>query len=185
MGSRPTRSSIVAAHEGLVARLGRKYDGEFDPLRDCWGCGVTHRTLERAHIIPASAGGSSYAGNFFLLCSPCHRAQPDAASEAAQTRWLIERQSELQATLERIGDVVGAVMKRARDLAGDHAEALVGRWSEQVNVECLVRGAFSDTGRGLPENLYATARAELIESIERFVSSRKSDLFREWISDQA
>lgn len=42
----------------------------------CYACGKACR-VQRAHIIPDSLGGSEEPDNLFLLCIPCHQANPD------------------------------------------------------------------------------------------------------------
>lgn len=39
----------------------------------CWSCGVASGSLERAHILARSLGGSDDVSNFHLLCAVCHR----------------------------------------------------------------------------------------------------------------
>lgn len=44
----------------------------------CYACGIEEEGgLERAHIVPHSLGGSCEADNLFLLCSYCHKENPD------------------------------------------------------------------------------------------------------------
>lgn len=42
----------------------------------CYACGKECR-VHKAHIIPDSLGGTSQPDNLFLLCIPCHQANPD------------------------------------------------------------------------------------------------------------
>lgn len=55
--------------------------GKFDSMEEllegqyCWACGMTStRTLDRAHILAASDGGTDRVENLHLLCRGCHRA---------------------------------------------------------------------------------------------------------------
>jgi HNH endonuclease len=48
-------------------------------------------SLERAHIVPASLGGSSDVGNLILLCKQCHEESPDWPDPNAMARWIAER----------------------------------------------------------------------------------------------
>ncbi|WP_327222962.1 HNH endonuclease [Streptomyces platensis] len=50
-------------------------------------------TLDRAHIVPASLGGSDEASNLLLLCSPCHQESPDWPDPQEMARWVASRPS--------------------------------------------------------------------------------------------
>jgi hypothetical protein len=48
-------------------------------------------TLERAHIVPSSLGGSDDASNIILLCAPCHRDAPDWPDPSEMALWIADR----------------------------------------------------------------------------------------------
>lgn len=48
-------------------------------------------TLERAHIIPSSLGGSDAPSNIVLLCAPCHRDAPDWHDASEMALWIATR----------------------------------------------------------------------------------------------
>jgi len=50
-----------------------------------WERGVT---LERAHVIPRSLGGSDEPENIVLLCYECHLAAPDTVEARYMWQWL-------------------------------------------------------------------------------------------------
>ena len=60
-----------------------------DTARASW----ERATLERAHIIPASLGGSDDASNLLLLCTACHEDSPDWPDPSAMARWIASRPS--------------------------------------------------------------------------------------------
>lgn len=86
---------MVQAGAGLLRRLGiDERIGVASKL--CWGCRKRASALERAHIVAHSKGGSDTdPKNFLLLCSFCHRSQPDMAAIEVQLRWLEERHKRL------------------------------------------------------------------------------------------
>ncbi|WP_373428645.1 HNH endonuclease [Streptomyces sp. B1I3] len=71
----------------------------------CFGCGWyserwdkgsarinwQRATLERAHIVPSSLGGSDGVDNLILLCGPCHKESPDWSDPGEMARWLAAR----------------------------------------------------------------------------------------------
>jgi 5-methylcytosine-specific restriction endonuclease McrA len=48
-------------------------------------------SLERAHVIPLSRGGSNRLRNFVLLCRTCHRDAPDVVDSSLMLKWLQNR----------------------------------------------------------------------------------------------
>lgn len=68
----------------------------------CVCCARNSSTLERAHIIPHSLGGSNDVSNFILLCGKCHRESPDVADEHALIEWVNEQPSEMESLLKLI-----------------------------------------------------------------------------------
>ncbi|MFE2477837.1 HNH endonuclease [Streptomyces sp. NPDC059389] len=49
-------------------------------------------TLERAHIVPRSLGGSDDAANLLLLCRSCHEESPDWSDPEQMARWISTRE---------------------------------------------------------------------------------------------
>ncbi|MFJ8033142.1 HNH endonuclease [Streptomyces sp. NPDC096032] len=57
-------------------------------------------SLERAHIIPSSLGGSDDVSNLLLLCKPCHQESPDWVDPAQMARWIATREERPSRELE-------------------------------------------------------------------------------------
>ena len=53
----------------------------------CWRCGYK-RSLERAHIIPATLGGKDEPQNLVLLCKRCHADGPNVADPEIMWDWI-------------------------------------------------------------------------------------------------
>lgn len=66
-------------------------------------------TLERAHIVPSSLGGSDDASNVILLCSPCHHDSPDWPDPSAMARWIAERPDRASKEVEEVSDWLDAL----------------------------------------------------------------------------
>lgn len=62
-----------------------RYDAQAWGREHTWERGVT---LERAHVVPRSLGGSDEPENIVLLCYDCHLAAPDTAEAQYMWRWL-------------------------------------------------------------------------------------------------
>lgn len=61
-------------------------------------------TLERAHIVPSSRGGSDDASNVILLCAPCHRDSPDWHDRTEMARWIAGRPDRASKEVEEFSD---------------------------------------------------------------------------------
>lgn len=61
-----------------------------------------HASLERAHIVPDSLGGSADVGNIILLCKPCHAESPDWADPSEMARWIAARPARNSRELETL-----------------------------------------------------------------------------------
>ena len=68
-------------------------------------------TLERAHIVPRSLGGSDDASNVILLCSPCHRDSPDWHDPSAMARWIAGRPDRASKEVEEFSDWAKAALE--------------------------------------------------------------------------
>lgn len=68
-------------------------------------------TLERAHIVPRSLGGSDDPSNIILLCSPCHRDSPDWREPSAMARWIAERPDRGSKEVEEFADWCNALQQ--------------------------------------------------------------------------
>jgi HNH endonuclease len=53
----------------------------------CWRCGVKAR-LQRCHIIPEAAGGTTDPSNIIALCAYCHDEAPDVTDPTVMWEWL-------------------------------------------------------------------------------------------------
>ncbi|MGW7053149.1 HNH endonuclease [Streptomyces sp. NPDC054887] len=65
-------------------------------------------TLERAHIVPSSLGGSDEADNLILLCSPCHKESPDWPDPREMARWLAKRPARSSKEFEDLDSWIAA-----------------------------------------------------------------------------
>lgn len=72
-----------------------------------WG----HARLERAHIVPASLGGSADVSNIILLCAPCHRESPDWHEPSEMARWISERPERGSKEVEELSDWFAAMQQ--------------------------------------------------------------------------
>lgn len=68
-------------------------------------------TLERAHIIPSSRGGSDDPSNVILLCAPCHRDSPDWPDPSEMACWIAQRPERGSKELEEMGDWLKALQQ--------------------------------------------------------------------------
>jgi hypothetical protein len=110
---RPPTPSVRRIAEWWIAHgeLERVRHLGVNAVATCWACSYTAIgfTPERAHIVAHSAGGSSVPSNLLLLCSRCHREQPDGAPRSIQIMWAQNHQNcwetaarESQSVLESI-----------------------------------------------------------------------------------
>jgi Phage integrase family/HNH endonuclease len=58
-----------------------------DALDHCWRCTDEER-LQRCHIVPASRGGRDEPSNLVLLCTRCHRENPNVSDAAIMWQWI-------------------------------------------------------------------------------------------------
>lgn len=98
-GTHPSHLRIAEANSELLKRISGGLSVS-EAAKTCWACGKTSSRdsvgwLERAHVISAAAGGTNTPDNFFLLCSVCHREQPDGSSRNAQEVWLLRHDCEI------------------------------------------------------------------------------------------
>lgn len=108
----------------------------------CVCCGRESSTLERAHVIPHSLGGSNDVSNYILLCSKCHRESPDIADESALIEWMNEQPTELENTLRIIRHEMDKYNKE-NQVAVD--EALIKEIFRELNKKAGAHsGRFSD-----------------------------------------
>jgi hypothetical protein len=119
----PRPAAIVAANAALLATLPNA--AGLDPSRACWACGFAFArgAPQRAHVAPASAGGSSDPGNFLLLCAVCHREQPDGQPRAAQEAWLRSRENWRFRRTPEIESALEELRRLAAEAGGDRAIA--------------------------------------------------------------
>lgn len=92
-------------------------------------------TLERAHVVAHSAGGSNEPSNFVLLCHECHARAPMTTDRATMLGWCARHESH--------------EMVLAREVASElHALGVsTERAAEAVSVERL-RAALDEIGAG-------------------------------------
>jgi hypothetical protein len=66
-----------------------------DALDHCWRCTENTTRLQRCHIVPASRGGRDEPSNLVLLCTRCHRENPNVSDAAIMWQW-IKQSTELR-----------------------------------------------------------------------------------------
>lgn len=65
-------------------------------------------TLERAHIVAASAGGPDVPSNYVLLCAKCHAAAPMTHDDSVMFKWCERRTSHTDAQINELrNELVG------------------------------------------------------------------------------
>lgn len=57
-------------------------------MPDCFACGDTPTSLQRAHIIGKQFGVNNQPSNFLLLCRYCHNTCPDVNNRAMVMAWV-------------------------------------------------------------------------------------------------
>jgi hypothetical protein len=129
---------------------------------------------ERAHVVGVANGGSDEPGNFFLLCSRCHRGQPDGAPPKVQCAWLLGHEGEFSITLKIWRSSIRA-MVAAAEAAGD--PELLDVWVGELGVEGL--GALYARGMASAcsshqETVFSTARAGVVEAFKTWVELRSA-----------
>lgn len=82
---------------------------------------------ERAHILSHAAGGSNEPNNLLLLCSVCHREQPDGAPRDAQLKWLSSREPWAARTHRALVGVFGDIANEDLAECGPVVQAGVER----------------------------------------------------------
>lgn len=63
------------------------------------GARWNHATLDRAHVVAASAGGPDTPSNYVLLCAKCHAAAPMTRDERVMFAWCERRPSYVSAQM--------------------------------------------------------------------------------------
>lgn len=177
---RASLRAIVTDQEDLIAQLRDRFE-DFDPLVHCWACGE-ERKLQRAHIMPASAGGPDVGKNYFLLCRRCHQEQPDNASEEAQRQWLFAQRARGWRAFYWLKDnLCTPLIARAEAIAPGLGAALIGRWlssfgaSEEErrnNFYLLMDGKYGATGALLDQGRLNTAKFEVLAHFEHWLEEQ-------------
>jgi hypothetical protein len=90
--SLPSRAAIAAYWSTVPVKWN---DGTTHPMEHndegCWACGWdvdACGTLERAHLVPRSLGGSDEPSNLVLLCRSCHRKAPNTDDAQYMLDWV-------------------------------------------------------------------------------------------------
>ena len=122
MKPRPSIKKIQAAWKGKEPT-----EWAHDPDPCCWSCGKND-TPERAHIVAESLGGSADPLNFLLLCSRCHREQPDTAPREAQMLWIRRRVS----YLDYLSGVIYPIAKAGCDMGVTSEQWNAVGWPTEV-----------------------------------------------------
>ena len=66
-----SRNLSMPSKDEITIHWKKKYDTTFNN-NFCWGCGFSHSTLHRAHLLAHCNGGNEHPDNLILLCKLCH-----------------------------------------------------------------------------------------------------------------
>lgn len=77
----------------------------------CFACGREFDvnslgSLQKAHIIPHSMGGSEEPDNMLLLCPVCHRNSPDTTTKESMISWLYKERKQPPIQIRKAKQVV-------------------------------------------------------------------------------
>lgn len=168
----PNVKAIAAANKSLIARLPDVYSASAHAT--CWACRYTSRGFvpERAHVVGLANGGSNDPDNFFLLCSLCHREQPDGADRGEQEEWLIEHEGHEERFWRDWKPTCDAVMAKARAAGG---EELVSLWIAEVGPKGIhaayVAGVNKSCGHSA-ETQMANGRRGVVQAFAAWLARR-------------
>jgi hypothetical protein len=150
---------------GMEAEVVLEFGSTVDQVTCCWRCGA--RSVERAHIVAASQGGTDDADNLLLLCHTCHMWQPDGATREEQMQWVCrgaswaEHREALEGACRVAGTSIEDLLEWMASTGRDEAEFRVWiSWAQQM------------TARADP----ITARANLGIVIARQMKMDQGDL---------
>ena len=170
----PNVKAIAEANKPLIARLSDVYAATAHAT--CWACRYQTRGFipERAHVIGLANGGSNEPGNFFLLCSLCHREQPDGAGREEQEEWLIDHEGHEDRFRRDWQPVCDAVMAKARAAGG---EDLVSLYLAEVGAEGIRTAYVDGVNRSCShsaETQMANGRRGVIQSFTAWLGRRSA-----------
>lgn len=92
-------------------------------------------TLDRAHIVGVSQGGSNKASNVVLLCGRCHEESPMTRNPETMVAWIRRRKSHTQYLQELILEELSAIDTRdiRFDLTPEEKDLVLRRLKEKVD----------------------------------------------------
>lgn len=116
-----------------------RYWGDPHPVGVCWGCKTKECSLQAAHIIPKSEGGSNAEYNINLLCPVCH-AESESLRGSSYLHWINQKRY-IYVSGEYREDVTVDMLKTVDDLIrmGRRGEHLIvdKEFSEELVFQIL------------------------------------------------
>ncbi len=163
----PTAALIVVAQSALLTELGIN-----GPRTHCWACRA-NSSLQRAHIVAFSDGGSNKPTNFFLLCWECHREQPDCASREVQLEWLKTHESEIGIALRVIATGIEAMKQ---DVSAEGRETLIAEWFSIIGeggMRYILTSRLTTGGRGARDAFRLATLMTLRTAFRQWIEAEK------------
>jgi hypothetical protein len=166
----PTCKEIAKAQARLIESI------DLEPGREhemCWACGLTFWDAkgcspEKAHVVADAHGGSNKPDNFFLLCSTCHREQPDGASYSVQVSWLVSKENWMGRTFKDLKPVMEAI----RNLGGD--DKTLSKFVEWIHEDQERFHRLLASGSTPARASYQSSRANMLWSVLNAFTSWKA-----------
>ena len=119
----------------------------------CWACDKTLRRgrsnynskdlgLHRCHVIPRAHGGSNHPSNLVLMCTDCHKDNPDLKDEFGFWWWFSNVDSHIQKSIRLLS---AAIPKEMQGMCDGTAEELLHITKQVLEEErpVLVQGSMS------------------------------------------
>lgn len=158
---------IVKGNPDLIAEIAARHGGTFDPIRECWAC-IEAASLVRAHVVAHTAGGPDEPQNMWLLCSECHKEQPDGASREGQLIWLLNHETHAAKLLRLTREDFEPILNSPR--VDEWLATRLRDASKSIVVRVFrYRGNMTRTGH------CASLRFELLADYQRWLESAASE----------
>lgn len=163
----PLAPKIVAANGVLLARIDID-----DPLTQCWACRGEDRSLEKAHVVAFSDGGSNDPSNYWLLCPECHREQPDNALPEAQVLWLLNHKTEIAELFDYVAGTIEQLRAMSR---AEGREAIFLEWWESLGGKGMdmIASRMTSGGRITRDGFRNAVRTTLLHAFGEWVHAKK------------
>ncbi|MGW3007291.1 HNH endonuclease [Streptomyces sp. NPDC001219] len=130
-------------------------------------------TLDRAHIVPRSLGGSEAADNLLLLCRPCHEDSPDWADPRQMARWIATRSERPSKELETFQAWFAAATE-----VPEFRDAVASFSTEEgaeERLKDLLRGLMGEAGTHFAVGISPGTRVAVLRTAAERISSWDED----------